>query len=126
MGIFTFHIEQIYIYCSNKFRIYSNWMKLRDADTGNVLWQENKNFASPDVEHEAKVPVKILDLRAVSRELNFSSIEAMENFRLDQKVCIFVVVLINYILIEVLSCYYCEGTLQGTHHGRVVFRNGLG
>lgn len=69
--------------------IYRNWMKLRDADTGNVLWQENKDFASPDVEHEAKVPVQILDLRAVSRELNFSSIEAMENFRLDQKVCIF-------------------------------------
>lgn len=64
-------------------------MKLRDADTGNVLWQENKDFASPDIEHEAKVPVQILDLRAVSRELNFSSIEAMQNFRLDQKVYTF-------------------------------------
>lgn len=63
-----------------------NWMILRDADSGNIIWQENKDFSSPDVEHEAKVPVKILDLRAVSREINFSTIEAMENFRLDQKV----------------------------------------
>lgn len=61
-------------------------MKLRDADTGTVVWQDNKDFASPDVEHEARVPVLILDMRAVSRELNFSSVEPMENFRLDQKV----------------------------------------
>lgn len=63
-----------------------NWMILRDADSGSIIWQENKDFSSPDVEHEAKVPVKILDLRAVSREINFSTIEEMENFRLDQKV----------------------------------------
>lgn len=50
------------------------------------MWQDNKDFSTPDIEHEAKVPVKILDLRAVSREINFSSVEAMENFRLDQKV----------------------------------------
>lgn len=65
---------------------FRNWMILRDADTGKVIWQENKDFSSPEIEHEAKVPVKILDLRAVSRELNFSTIESMENFRLDQKV----------------------------------------
>lgn len=61
-------------------------MILRDADTGKLIWQENKDFSSPDNEHEAKVPVKILDTRAISREINFSSIESMENFRLDQKV----------------------------------------
>ncbi|XP_055704899.1 probable cGMP 3',5'-cyclic phosphodiesterase subunit delta [Phlebotomus papatasi] len=63
-----------------------NWMIVRDADTGNIIWQENKDFSCPDVEHEARVPVKILDLRAISREINFSTVEAMENFRLDQKV----------------------------------------
>ncbi|XP_036329474.1 probable cGMP 3',5'-cyclic phosphodiesterase subunit delta [Rhagoletis pomonella] len=63
-----------------------NYMILRDADSGKVIWQENKDFSSPDVEHEARVPIKILDLRAVSREINFSTIEPMENFRLDQKV----------------------------------------
>lgn len=61
-------------------------MILRDADTGKIIWQENKDFSCPEVEHEAKVPVKILSLRAVSREINFSTVEAMENFRLDQKV----------------------------------------
>ncbi|KAG4079380.1 hypothetical protein HA402_008072 [Bradysia odoriphaga] len=63
-----------------------NWMILRDADTGKVLWQENKDFSSSGEEHVARVPIKILDLRAVSREINFSTIETMENFRLDQKV----------------------------------------
>uniref|UniRef100_A0A1B0G9H7 Uncharacterized protein n=1 Tax=Glossina morsitans morsitans TaxID=37546 RepID=A0A1B0G9H7_GLOMM len=29
------------------------------ADTGKVIWQENKDFSSPDIEHEARVPVKI-------------------------------------------------------------------
>lgn len=61
-------------------------MILRDADTGKIIWQENKDLSSSGVEHEARVPIQILDLRAVSREINFSTIESMENFRLDQKV----------------------------------------
>lgn len=61
-------------------------MILRDADKGEIIWQDNKDFSASDKEHEVKVPVKILDLRAVSREINFSTIEAMANFRLDQKV----------------------------------------
>lgn len=40
----------------------------------------------PEVEHEARVPKKILKCRAVSREINFSSIEPLERFRLEQKV----------------------------------------
>lgn len=40
----------------------------------------------PEVEHEARVPKKILKCRAVSREINFSSAEPMERFRLEQKV----------------------------------------
>lgn len=61
-------------------------MIMRDADTGKIIWQENQDLSSSGVEHKAKIPVKILDLRAVSREINFSTIEAIENFRLDQKV----------------------------------------
>ena len=34
----------------------------------------------------ARVPKKILKCRAVSREVNFSSIESMDKFRLEQKV----------------------------------------
>jgi len=61
-------------------------MNLRDADNGKVLWQGNDDLASPDKEHEARVPKKILKSRAVSRELNFTSKEEMTKFRLEQKV----------------------------------------
>ncbi|XP_070523817.1 retinal rod rhodopsin-sensitive cGMP 3',5'-cyclic phosphodiesterase subunit delta [Cardiocondyla obscurior] len=63
-----------------------NWMNLRDADNGKILWQGNEDLSVPDVEHEARVPKKILRCRAVSREINFSSAEPMERFRLEQKV----------------------------------------
>uniref|UniRef100_A0A1B6KXW7 Probable cGMP 3',5'-cyclic phosphodiesterase subunit delta n=1 Tax=Graphocephala atropunctata TaxID=36148 RepID=A0A1B6KXW7_9HEMI len=63
-----------------------NWMNLRDADTGKILWQGNEDLSSPDVEHMARVPKKILKCRAVSREINFSSVEALERFRLEQKI----------------------------------------
>lgn len=55
-------------------------------------------FASslPDKEHEARVPKKILKCRAVSREINFSSIEPMEKLRLQQKVLFKVVDLILF------------------------------
>ncbi|XP_038213624.1 retinal rod rhodopsin-sensitive cGMP 3',5'-cyclic phosphodiesterase subunit delta [Zerene cesonia] len=68
----------------NGFQI--NWMNLRDADTGKILWQHNEDMSSPEVEHEARVPKRILKCRVVSREMNFSSIESMERFRLEQKV----------------------------------------
>ncbi|GAB6018565.1 Retinal rod rhodopsin-sensitive cGMP 3',5'-cyclic phosphodiesterase subunit delta [Chamberlinius hualienensis] len=63
-----------------------NWMNLRDADTGDLLWQGNDDLSAPEVEHEARVPKKILKCRAVSREINFSSVEQMDKFRLEQKV----------------------------------------
>ncbi len=58
-----------------------NWMNLRDADTGKILWQGNDDLSVPELEHEARVPKKILKCRAVSREINFSSTEPMEKFR---------------------------------------------
>lgn len=61
-------------------------MILRDADTGKIIWQENKDLSSSEEEHKAKIPVKILDLRAVSREINFSTVERIQKFHLDQKV----------------------------------------
>ncbi|XP_071945605.1 retinal rod rhodopsin-sensitive cGMP 3',5'-cyclic phosphodiesterase subunit delta-like [Antedon mediterranea] len=63
-----------------------NWMNLRDADTGKVLWQGNEDLSVPEKEHEARVPKKLLRCRAVSREINFSSKEQMQKFRLEQKV----------------------------------------
>lgn len=63
-----------------------NWMNLRDADSGKILWQGAEDLSRPDIEHEARVPKKILKCRAVSREINFSSAEQLEKFRLEQKV----------------------------------------
>jgi len=63
-----------------------NWMNLRDGDNGKVLWQSSDDLAIPEKEHEARVPKKILKCRAVSREINFSSKEPMDKFRLEQRV----------------------------------------
>ena len=37
-----------------------NWMNLRDADTGKILWQGNEDFSDSSGidEHEARVPKK--------------------------------------------------------------------
>ena len=48
-----------------------NWMNLRDADSGKILWQGHDDLSLPETEHEARVPKKILKCRAVSREINF-------------------------------------------------------
>ncbi|KAA0188406.1 cGMP phosphodiesterase delta subunit [Fasciolopsis buskii] len=61
-------------------------MNLRDSDSGKVLWQSDVDFSIPGVEHKAMVPKKILKCKAVSREINFSSAEALTKFRLEQKV----------------------------------------
>ncbi|XP_043188616.1 retinal rod rhodopsin-sensitive cGMP 3',5'-cyclic phosphodiesterase subunit delta-like isoform X2 [Amphibalanus amphitrite] len=61
-------------------------MNLRDADDGKILWQGNEDLSLPDVEHEARVPKTILKCRAISREINFTSAESMERFRLEQRV----------------------------------------
>lgn len=63
-----------------------NWMNLRDADNGKILWQSSDDLSAPGQDHEARVPKKILKCRAVSREINFSSKEAMDKFRLEQRV----------------------------------------
>ncbi|BFZ23631.1 hypothetical protein BsWGS_26671 [Bradybaena similaris] len=63
-----------------------NWMNLRDADSGKILWQSSDDLSVPEKEHEARVPKKILKCRAVSREINFSSKEPMDKFRLEQRV----------------------------------------
>uniref|UniRef100_T1L6C5 GMP phosphodiesterase delta subunit domain-containing protein n=1 Tax=Tetranychus urticae TaxID=32264 RepID=T1L6C5_TETUR len=63
-----------------------NWMNLRDARNGEILWESKEDLSKPNREHEAKVPRDILKCRAVSREINFSSVQPMEKLRLEQKV----------------------------------------
>ena len=61
-------------------------MGLRDADTGKILWPGNDGLSVPEGEHEARVPKKIPQCIAVSREINFTLVEPMEKFKLGQKV----------------------------------------
>ncbi|XP_075244259.1 retinal rod rhodopsin-sensitive cGMP 3',5'-cyclic phosphodiesterase subunit delta-like [Convolutriloba macropyga] len=63
-----------------------NWMNLRDAESGKIMWQGNDDLSLPDKEHEARVPKRILKCRSVSREVNFSSKELMNDFHLVQQV----------------------------------------
>ncbi|KAI1726677.1 GMP-PDE, delta subunit domain-containing protein [Ditylenchus destructor] len=37
-----------------------NWMNLRDAETGKILWQSTSDMANPNIEHEARIPKAIL------------------------------------------------------------------
>ncbi|XP_003385303.1 PREDICTED: retinal rod rhodopsin-sensitive cGMP 3',5'-cyclic phosphodiesterase subunit delta-like [Amphimedon queenslandica] len=63
-----------------------NWMNLRDAENGKIMWQSYDNLSVPGVEHEARVPKKILKCSQVSREINFSSEQELTNLRLQQNI----------------------------------------
>jgi len=62
-----------------------NWMIMRDADTGAVVWESNGWDVSAQ-EVVANVPKSILQCKRVSREINFSSKKKMTQFRLVQTV----------------------------------------
>mmetsp|Transcript_18403 Transcript_18403/g.24288 ORF Transcript_18403/g.24288 Transcript_18403/m.24288 type:complete len:219 (-) Transcript_18403:282-938(-) len=67
------------------FRI--NYMNMKDATTAEVLWDsEDWGECMFEEEMEARIPKKILDCRAVGRVVNFSSVEQMQNFNLEQRV----------------------------------------
>ncbi|KAF7640205.1 GMP_PDE_delta domain-containing protein [Meloidogyne graminicola] len=63
-----------------------NWMNLRDAENGKILWQSTEDLANPSFEHKAKIPKNILKCKSVSREINFTSERKFEKFRLEQRV----------------------------------------
>jgi retinal rod rhodopsin-sensitive cGMP 3',5'-cyclic phosphodiesterase subunit delta len=67
------------------FRI--NSMRMRDAVSGKLMWVSG-DWGDNMFEQEkvARVPASILNCRAVAREVNFSSDELMENFRLEQRI----------------------------------------
>lgn len=68
----------------NGFQI--NWINVRDEETGKILWESTADLSLPDMEHEARIPKSILQCKTVSREINFSSVEALEKLRLHQRV----------------------------------------
>ena len=68
------------------FRI--NYMTMRDAISGTEVWNSGTHWDEGLFENElvAHVPASILQCAAVAREINFSSREEIENFRLEQRV----------------------------------------
>ncbi len=65
---------------------HRNWMSMRDAETEEELWQSEKWEKCFDEELCAEIPERILDCDSVSREINFTSEEEIEKFRLEQRV----------------------------------------
>lgn len=63
-----------------------NWMNMRDADKGTILWESSDILPYAEAEQEAHIPAEILQCRAVSREINFSSSELIDKLRLVQRV----------------------------------------
>jgi retinal rod rhodopsin-sensitive cGMP 3',5'-cyclic phosphodiesterase subunit delta len=63
-----------------------NWLNLRDAESGKVLWQSTEDFSDSARVHEAKIPKSVLKCKAVSREINFTSEKQIDKFRLEQRV----------------------------------------
>jgi len=63
-----------------------NWMVMRDADTGQVVWESTGAWDVTASEVVAHVPKSILQCKRVSREINFSSKKEMHEFRLVQTV----------------------------------------
>lgn len=68
------------------FVCFRNWIKLRNTATRDVIWHGTKDFSSPDRAHVVKVPVAILDMSAVTRVINFSTVKSMEHLRFESKV----------------------------------------
>lgn len=62
-----------------------NWMNMRDASTGEVLWEQG-DWDTEQEMTEAEIPAAILRCKQVSREINFSSSEMMNSLRLVQTV----------------------------------------
>lgn len=64
-----------------------NFMTMKNANTNEVLWESDSWGRDLfERELEAHIPEKILQCRAVSREINFSSVKSMQNFNLEQRI----------------------------------------
>merc|ERR1711937_974013 len=63
-----------------------NWMNMRDGDSGELLWESADIVVFSEEEQEAHIPAEILQCRAVSREINFSSQELIDKLKLVQRI----------------------------------------
>lgn len=62
--------------------IFRNYIKLKNAENGTVIWQEATDFSDQTKIHEITLPTDILDIQEVIRELSFSTREELTDFRL--------------------------------------------
>jgi len=77
------------------FRI--NWMTMRNATTGETLWESINEWPewpkadnlSDDELPAIKIPMCILDCKAVSREINFTSDKEIQNLRIQQEITLY-------------------------------------
>lgn len=60
-----------------------NWMKMKDGSNGKVMW-DCKEWDLTNEKRSENLPKEILACKEVVRELNFSSIEKIENLELIQ------------------------------------------
>jgi hypothetical protein len=66
-----------------------NYLSMRDADTGKVMWtsaSQWKHAFKDGAEVRVELPKQMLKCRAVSREMGFSSVQEIKDFRLVQDV----------------------------------------
>jgi retinal rod rhodopsin-sensitive cGMP 3',5'-cyclic phosphodiesterase subunit delta len=59
-----------------------NWMKMKDASTGKVMWECHGYDLSKN--NNENLPKEILECSEIVREINFSSKEVIENLELIQ------------------------------------------
>ena len=62
-------------------------MNMRDGTTGKMIW-ESSNWGPDmfDKEMVENIPKEILQCRQVSREINFSSVQQLSKFRIEQRI----------------------------------------
>jgi retinal rod rhodopsin-sensitive cGMP 3',5'-cyclic phosphodiesterase subunit delta len=60
-----------------------NWMKMKDGKTGTVMWECSEWDLTKEDSSE-NLPKELLDCKLVVREVNFSSIETIDNLELIQ------------------------------------------
>merc|ERR1712166_1129106 len=63
-----------------------NWMNMKDGETGVLHWESTEIQATAEEEQVAHIPKAIILCNAVSREINFSSVQLVNQLRVKQRV----------------------------------------
>mmetsp|Transcript_12680 Transcript_12680/g.26761 ORF Transcript_12680/g.26761 Transcript_12680/m.26761 type:complete len:154 (-) Transcript_12680:185-646(-) len=63
-----------------------NWMNMRNARTGELVWEQEWPANWKTEEISAEIPATIMKCKEVSRELNFTSAQEIKDLSLTQRV----------------------------------------